>query len=177
MQLLARSSNELQTFVNDTGLDRRSYRWTPIDATEACQSFPKLTEDEIRELTLGVYQVKLARSYTQEHCSSDGTYEILVSGEVPNIVSAKIQSRHVSAKRYKLWIKHDGILVTGWYCTCKNGSRVVGMCAHITSVLWYLSYQRHEAGPLKVIPNWADSIEDAARDPVIDESDSDDPEE
>ncbi|XP_062575891.1 uncharacterized protein LOC134237760, partial [Saccostrea cucullata] len=159
------------------GLDRRSYRWIPIDATEACQSFPKLTEDEIRELTLGVYQVKLARSYTQEHCSSDGTYEILVSGEVPNIVSAKIQSRHISAKHYKLWIKHDEILVTGWSCTCKNGSRVVGMCAHITSVLWYLSYQRHEAGPLKTIPNWADSIEDAARDPVIDESDSDDPEE
>lgn len=73
------------------------------------------------------------------------------------ILSAKIQSRHISAKRYKLWIKFSDIIVEGWYCTSKNGSRAVGVCAHITSVLWYLSYMRHEAiPPLKDIPNWAD---------------------
>ena len=89
----------------------------------------------------------------------------------------KIQRRQVSAKRYKLWIKHNNILENGWYCTCKNGSREVGMCAHITSVIWYLSYMRHEKSALKNIPNWADAIQDASRDTVLDESDSDDPEE
>ena len=93
------------------------------------------------------------------------------------VLSAKIQSRHVSAKRYKLWIKHNNIIVNGWYCTCKNGSRVVGMCAHITSVIWYLSYMRHEESALKNIPNWADAIQDSSRETVLDESDSDDPEE
>ncbi|XP_052693754.1 uncharacterized protein LOC128172028 [Crassostrea angulata] len=177
LKVLARSSNELQTLIIDQGLDRRSYKWTPLDASEACPLFPQLSEDEIRELTLGVYQVKLARSYTQEHCSHDGSYDILVNSDVPMILSAKIQSRHISAKSYKLWIKYSCSIVEGWYCTCKNGSRVVGMCAHITSVIWYLSYMRHEASPFKGIPNWADTIEDASRIPTIDESDSDDPEE
>ena len=51
------------------------------------------------------------------------------------------------------------------------------MCAHITSVIWYLSYMRHEKSALKNIPNWAVAIQDASRDTVLDESDSDDPEE
>ena len=51
------------------------------------------------------------------------------------------------------------------------------MCAHITSVIWYLSYMRHEESALKNIPNWADAIQDASRETVLDESDSDDPEE
>lgn len=92
------------------------------------------------------------------------------------ILSAKIPSRHISAKRYKLWIKFSDIIVEGWYCTSKNGSRVVGGCP-ITSVLLYLSYMRHDAIPLKGIPNWADTIEDASRIPTTDESDSDDIEE
>lgn len=76
-------------FLNITGLDRRSYKWTLLDASEACSSFPRLSVDEIRELTLGVYQVKLARSYTQEHCSHDGGYDILVSSDVPMIFLQK----------------------------------------------------------------------------------------
>lgn len=55
MKVLARSSNELQTLIIDQGLDRRSYKWTPLDASEACPLFPRLSEDEIRELTLGIY--------------------------------------------------------------------------------------------------------------------------
>ena len=34
-------------------------------------------------MTLGVYQVKLVRSYAQEHCDTDGSYRIFVSTEVP----------------------------------------------------------------------------------------------
>jgi hypothetical protein len=132
-----------------------------------------MCEDEIRELTLGVYQVKLARSYTQEHRRSDGSYDILVNSEVPSILSAKIQSRHTSSKQYKLWIKYGEILISGWYCTCKNGSRVVGMCAHVTSVIWYLAFMRHETSQRKDIPNWADFIEDASRELLSDDSDSD----
>ena len=31
------------------------------------RDFPKLSEEDLRNLTLGVYQVKMARSYSQEH--------------------------------------------------------------------------------------------------------------
>ena len=30
-----------------------------------------------------------------------------------------------------------------WYCTCKAGARILGMCAHITSVIWFLGVGRH----------------------------------
>lgn len=34
--------------------------------------------------------------------------------------------------------------VSGWYCQCKVGARVVGCCAHIASVMWYLAHHRHK---------------------------------
>ena len=34
-------------------------------------------------------------------------------------------------------------MVTGWYCKCPNGSRVVGCCAHIALVMYYLAFGRY----------------------------------
>ena len=34
--------------------------------------------------------------------------------------------------------------ITGVYCTCKSGARVVGSCSHVASILWYLGFARHE---------------------------------
>ena len=31
----------------------------------------------------------------------------------------------------------------GWYFKCLNGSRVVGCCAHIASVMYYLAFARY----------------------------------
>jgi len=31
----------------------------------------------------------------------------------------------------------------GWYCRCKTGSRTVGCCSHIASVIYYLGYARY----------------------------------
>ena len=33
--------------------------------------------------------------------------------------------------------------ITERYCDCKAGARVFGMCAHITSIIWYLGIGRH----------------------------------
>ena len=55
----------------------------------------------------------------------------------------KLQSRHVSSKSYLLWILYDDCNVISWYCKCRTGSRVVGMCAHVASVIWYLAYARN----------------------------------
>ena len=83
-----------------SGLDKRTLKWKKMDAEDACPDFPRLSEDEIRQLTIGVYQLKLAKSYTHEHLDMDGSYSILVNDDIPGIVSAKIQSRHTSAKQY-----------------------------------------------------------------------------
>lgn len=45
--------------------------------------------------------------------------------------------------------RHDNDLTKSWYCTSKNGARVVGTCAHVTSVLWFLGYARENPEELK----------------------------
>lgn len=150
-------------------------KWTSIDAdSNIVKDFPRLAEEDIRELTIGVYQLKTAKSYAAEHLTDDGMFEILVSNDVPNIVCAKIQSRHTSAKKYSLWIKYCETIVS-WYCTCKNGARVVGMCGHISCIIWYLAFARHlsNAGDESLgIRDWTEDADDAAR--AIDSSEDED---
>ena len=43
------------------------------------KTFPKLQEDGLRELTLGIYQIKLTKSYTKEHLKDVVEYEVLVN--------------------------------------------------------------------------------------------------
>lgn len=68
------------------------------------------------------------------------------------------------------------IQVTAWYCLCKTGARVVGVCAHVASVLWYLGYARHIRDLLNIgVRNWGTYVEDASNIPeAIDASDSED---
>ena len=62
-----------------------------------------------------------------------------------SIVQVKIQSRHTSSKKHKLWIKYDSLegTIIGWYCLCKADARTLGCCAHVASVIWFLGYYRH----------------------------------
>ena len=62
---------------------------------------------------------------------------------------AKIQSRHINNLQYNVYIKYrpggnsyDGI--EGWYCTCKDGSRTIGCCSHITCIIYYFGYGKYE---------------------------------
>ena len=129
-----------------------------------------LSEEKLRELTIGVYQLKQAKSYTNEHLDDNGEYEIHIHRVDDTLIKVKLQSRHTSSKSYDLWIQYDEVSVTGWYCKCRAGARVVGTCCHVASVLWYLGNSRHE----DTLPNnelWLDHINDAA---VLDESESGD---
>lgn len=149
-------------------------RGTKVDADDVAPEFPRYDETVLRELTLGVYQLRIARSYTQEHIDVDGRFEISVSDDIRGILSTKIQSRHVSAKQYKCWISYVEGVISGWNCRCKTGSRVVGICSHITSVIWFLFYASHNIQTAKGVRNWCESIDDATDLPeVIVASDSD----
>lgn len=156
--------------MENEGWDRRSSLWKAMDADDVATDFPILTEEEIRNITLGTFQVKMAKAYSHELLKEDGAYDILRAEDVQNIIGAKIQSRHVSTKKYQCWVHHGEGAILSWYCKCKARSRVVGCCAHITSVLWYLAYARHQSTPVKGVRNLADHLDDAGR--VVDESDS-----
>jgi len=143
-----------------------------MDADDAATSFPSLTEDDLRNITFGIYHLKLARSYTQEHIDDNSDYTIMIDDSVPNIVRVKMQSRHTSAKRYLLWIDHDEVAVKSWYCQCRAGARVFGPCAHLSSVMWYLDFVRN-AEKLSGVRNGSLYLEDASAVPVlVDDSDS-----
>ncbi|CAF0897962.1 unnamed protein product [Brachionus calyciflorus] len=64
------------------------------------------------------------------------------------------KSRHSSTGIYNVFLeftnnKLEMKPIKGWYCTCKNRARVVGTCAHVTSVIWFLGYARENPEVLK----------------------------
>lgn len=170
MLQLSQSPNRLQERIETNNLIRKYSKWIPLTETSVC-NFPKMTEGEIRDLTLGVYQIKQAKNYTLEHSSDKGQYDIYLSTDTEDLLKVKIQSRHTTSKQYNVFIEYNNAEVNGWFCQCKAGARTVGMCAHIASIVWYLAYARYTNISLK--RNYDQFLEDAANLP---ESGSDDSE-
>lgn len=79
----------------------------------------RLTEEELRNLTIGVYQIILALCYVREHLDEDGISEVFVCNINDNILCVKIQSRHISSKFYKVWVQYNAANVASWYIQCK----------------------------------------------------------
>ncbi|XP_062614064.1 uncharacterized protein LOC134275789 [Saccostrea cucullata] len=170
MKYLSIGVNLLKERVENEKLDKRTVIWREVQLLDL--DFPRLSEERLRELTCGIYQLNLASSYIQEHL--DGNSDVYVHQEDPHLIRVKIQSRHTSAKKHLLWISYNETEVTAWYCKCKTGARVVGVCAHIAAIIWFLGYGRYSHGDVGV-RNWAEYVEDAANIPqeIDDSSDSD----
>jgi hypothetical protein len=161
--------NALKTYVVENKLERRSAQWVLIDDSEV--SFPQLMEEQPRSITFGVYQLKLSSSYIQEYM--DGESRICVHKDDNNLIRVRIQSRHVSSKKYLLWNKYSETEVLSWYCTCRAGARVVGVCAHIAAIIWYLSGARDRDRTAFGVPDWSTYLSNANNLPeAIDTSDS-----
>ncbi|CAF1618999.1 unnamed protein product [Didymodactylos carnosus] len=135
--------NDLEKNLEDKDI-MKARQWLKYDAAQACPDFPILTEEKLREFTLGVFQVKQARSYTVEHLDLDGEYEIRVRKEDKQLLRVNLQSKHSARKNYHILIKYNDETGTGACCQCSVGSRTVGTCSHATSVIWYLGIARHE---------------------------------
>lgn len=168
MLFLSKQVNALQQHVEEHHLDRRSVCWEPVDDLKG---FPYLDEEQLRNLTCGIYQLRLSPSYAQEHL--EGNCQIHVHKEEPGLVRVRLQSRHVSSRSYQLWIRYDKASVTAWYCKCRAGARVVGMCSHIAAILWFLGNARHRISSGFGVRNWGDFVDDANNIPTpVDESES-----
>ena len=134
-----------------------------------------MTFNDLQELTLGIYQLKQARSYTIEHISSNGSFRVKVANERHDLLRAEIQSRHKKGTKYDVYVQYDNVNVTGWYCTCVNGCRVVGCCAHIASIIYYLAYAWHNLQQLRQRTfSYYNSIADAQDYSELSDSDSND---
>lgn len=123
---------------------------------------------------MGVYQIHQAPFYVKEHLDEDGTIQLMVHKESDSLIKLKIQSRHSQSVSHTLWIQYTPKQISGWHCTCKVGARVVGCCAHIACVLWYLGYERNEAQHNSGVDINTTNIDDARhREVSVSDSESD----
>lgn len=79
MLQLASQPNHLQQLVEREGWARKRVIWEAL-SDDFLSDFPKFTLQELTSLTLGMYQIKQAKSYTDEHLSDDGLYTIFSIG-------------------------------------------------------------------------------------------------
>ena len=91
MRSLLGQNNILKDRIMSGSLSSRS-QWQKID--EVTFDFPSLSIDELRQLFFGTYQIKMARSYVEEHMDDEGSYVIQVDDSEENLIRATIQSRH-----------------------------------------------------------------------------------
>ena len=81
--------------------------WKKVDAEDAILNFPQLSEEDLRSLTMGIYQLKQSYSYSVEHCDEEGLYEIYVGKAMDDILCVRIQSRHTKSKKYLLRVQYQ----------------------------------------------------------------------
>ena len=136
--------NKIKAFVQNIKSDtRKKLKWIPMNVTNSTLNFPQMNFNELQEITLGVFQLKQARAFVAEHMSSYGSYSVKIANQRRDLLRAQVQSRHKTNVKYDVYIQYDSKNITGWYCTCPNGSRVVDCCAHIASIMYYLSFGRY----------------------------------
>ncbi|KYN12427.1 hypothetical protein ALC57_15394, partial [Trachymyrmex cornetzi] len=151
--------NVVQARVEGEGLCRRHAQWRPLRQNHLL-SFPHLTLEYLRDLTVGVYQINLASSYIQEKLQRDESEQLQVDENInePGFLRIRLFSRFTNAAKHQIFVafnirnedddddeEHENSVtpILGYYCTCKSGGRTLGSCAHVASILWYLGYARH----------------------------------
>jgi hypothetical protein len=95
----------------------------------------------------GAFQLKRARSYAEEKCSTTdltGTveYNIQICKMIPNLIRVPTRSAHIDRRIFYPTIQFTNQQIIGWWCDCSIGGRFIGCCSHISSAIWFLSYER-----------------------------------
>ena len=74
----------------------------------------------------------------------DCNIDIFINQEDSHLFKVKLQegTQHQSPMLfgYLHWYSY----ILSWYCRCKTGARIVGVCAHTAAVFWYLGYARYK---------------------------------
>lgn len=140
MLALSKKNNDLKIYAENE--KRKKNESIHVNALH----FPILSEDFIRKLAYGVYQLKQAKNYTKEQPS--GSYIQYLSSlkrkksdknkvKITELVATNIQ--HFYRVRY-----YTKYIKSGWYYDCKTGARVVGTSAHVASVLQHFGVAKNE---------------------------------
>lgn len=132
------ANNDLQTLIEEEGLQRKSVCWETVNAT-TLDDFPVLSQEDVERIMLGTFQVKISKKYTEQQMDGEAGYNFYVHKERDDLFRAKLKSRFNRRTTHQVWIQtnyevagFDGI--QAYYCTCKTGARTVGSCSHVASV-------------------------------------------
>lgn len=143
----------------------RQKNYLPFD-NDNCV-FPELTMTDLTDLTFGPYQIQQAQLYLRSHLDRNNenlsiftfTEEVMKShfSQVLQIhpdatlIMSEIASRFVSSKSHRAYVpftsqEMGSKNILGYCCVCKSGLRTVGMCSHVTAILFYLGYAHYNGG-------------------------------
>lgn len=139
---------------------RSCHIWLTL-TSQHVQDFPRLTMDDLKRITVGVYQIGLAPGYIQDKIQRQDEDEFQIemrSNQThqpeTGFLRVRTFSRFRNSTKYYVWIAYrstsepqeedeeDGVIF-GYYCTCISGARTLGTCAHVACILWFLGYARH----------------------------------
>lgn len=148
--------------------------------------FPVIAKKDLKFISLGNYQIKQAARYTIQHTKSFTEsfecfecpqnilrkhFKVVIDEKnilIPALVLARLASRFKNKKNYNTFVLVDNAksgvdAICAHYCTCVNGLRTVGCCAHIMCVIRFLCYARH-TGDKKCIAPYLESYFDSPDD-------------
>ncbi|CAM4955870.1 unnamed protein product [Rotaria socialis] len=144
---LRQQKYQIQLLLEENNLIKRFPLWEIINHTEIIDGFPIMTQDDLGDLTFGVFQLKRARSYAEERCSttnltSDIAYSVHQCKIIPNLIRIPTQSAHSNRVTYHPTIHFTDQAILGWWCDCFTSARFLSCCSYIASAIWFLSHQR-----------------------------------
>lgn len=154
--------------------------------------YPKLSHSDLKEISQGSYQIKLAKSYCQLHMKTNqNTFPLyvcdnvckryfekkIVLGPNPLLVSINLRSRFESQKIHKTYVLLDlsdeKYEVKGYCCSCRHGCRTVGCCGHTMLVIWYILHI--DQNNVKFPSSNFDHLLDNWNNPVVEPESEDEP--
>lgn len=128
--------------------------------------FPKFTQNQLKQISQGSYQIRQSRSYCQLHMrNNNNNFNVSIwqgkacqtlcghllrhGSSEPLLLSVDLSSRFQSNRTHKIYIllsldTNRNYLVNAFCCSCKHGSRTVGCCSHVMAVIWYTLHVDHD---------------------------------
>lgn len=159
--------NDFAKIVNSKTYKSKIKTCIEIDSQAAL--FPVISLEDIKKITLGTYQIGLARSYLVEHLKRNrNSFEIFefpqnennVFRDTPHfqkkVYITRMFSRFRKNKRYNVHVSFDPDkngpdAILGFVCDCKHGLRVVRTCSHVVAFIYYMSHYRWMDGSISEI--------------------------
>lgn len=133
----------------------------PIDSFKIVQNLslhPKYSYKQLEQISVGSYQIRLAKSYCQAHVKANNNAfiikvcddivqckkycgKLLTRQSKPLLLHLNLRSRFSSTKTHKPYVLLDLVkgkfTVKAYCCSCQHGCRTVGCCGHVMLIIWF----------------------------------------